>query len=135
MIRLIAIMVVSFLAGLLYGCAFDVIHVKQFPTTMVVQSAKINSFHLDKAVSLSLGTGYSRNLREGTRWNYVGTIPQGDVYKTTDQVLTVEASNIHEAYVVIDASKLMGFYLPTEKSYSPLSDPVELSIAESKSNQ
>lgn len=116
------------LVVLLNACAFDVVHVKQIPTEIVTSQSVKSSFKLEKEVDLNLGTGYSRTLREGTRWNYVGTTPYGDVFKTSDQILTVEASNIHEAYIVVASNKLVGFYLPVEHSYSPLSDPVELSI-------
>ena len=74
--------------------------------------------------------GYSRKLKQGTTWNYVGTVMYGDVYKTNDQILTVEGSNIYEAYIVVSNDKLVGFYLPAEESYSPLSKPKELQLKE-----
>lgn len=57
-------------------------------------------------------------------------IDQGEVYKTNDQILTIEASNIFEAYIVISSNKLFGFYLPVEDTFSPLEHPVELAIDE-----
>jgi hypothetical protein len=50
------------------------------------------------------------------------------MYRSRDQVFTVEASNIHEAYLVISENRLMGFYLPVEGTYSPLTKPIELTI-------
>lgn len=47
----------------------------------------------------------------------VGTDPHGDVYKTEDQILTVEASNVYEAFIVISAGDLVGFYLPVEDAF------------------
>jgi hypothetical protein len=38
------------------------------------------------------------------------------VYATRDRVLTVEASNVHEAYIVVSNGKLVGFFLPVEKT-------------------
>jgi hypothetical protein len=105
-------------AALLAGCPFDVIRVEQTPVTLVASPSPKPSFVLDQDVSIDLGFGYKRALRKGTRWTYVGTIVNGDVYKTTDQVLTVEASNIHEAYIVVEARKLVGFYLPVERTYT-----------------
>jgi len=104
-------------------CAFDVVHVKQVPTQFEAPQAPKNSFELEKEVKVSLGTGYSRVLKKGIRWDFVGTTSYGDVYRSKDQILTVEASNIHEAYLVISSGKLVGFYLPVEKSFSPLGDP------------
>jgi hypothetical protein len=112
----------------LTGCAFDVVHVKQFPANLDSGQAPKNSCVLEKEVNVDLGTGYSRTLRPGTRWDYAGSILQGEVFKTKDQILTVEASHIHEAYIVVSSGKLVGFYLPVEKTFSPLSEPQELSM-------
>jgi hypothetical protein len=105
-------------SALLAGCPFDVIRVEQTPATLVSAPSPKPSFVLEQDVSIDLGFGYKRALRKGTRWTYVGTIASGDVYKTTDQVLTVEASNIHEAYIVVEDRKLVGFYLPVERTYT-----------------
>jgi len=115
-----------FLAILLSSCAFDLVHVKQIPTQIESTHLSKRPFKLEKEVNVSLGTGYSRKLKQGTKWNYVGTISYGDVYKTNDQILTVEGSNIYEAYIVVSSGKLVGFYLPVEQSYSPLSDSKDL---------
>jgi hypothetical protein len=105
---------------LLAGCAFDVIRVEQTPVTLVSGIAAKPAFVLEQDVPISVGYAYKRVLRKGTRWTYLGAIAQGDVYKTGDQVLTVEASNIHEAYIVVENRKLVGFYLPVERTYTPV---------------
>ncbi len=51
---------------------------------------------------------------------------QGDVYKTRDQVLTVEASNVQEAYIVVESGRLVGFYMPVERTFSPFNGRPEL---------
>lgn len=120
--------IVCLLAILLTMCAFDIVHVKQIPVNIESSSSVNSPFQLEKEENISLGTGYSRTLKKGTKWQYVGTVQYGDVFRTSDQILTVEASNIHEAYIVVSAKKLVGFYLPVEHTYSPLSDPVSLTI-------
>ena len=81
---------------------------------------------IEKEINIKLDTGYNRKLKQNTKWNYVGKISYGEVFKTRDQILTVEGSNIYEAYMVISDGKLVGFYLPAEKSYTPLRESVEL---------
>jgi hypothetical protein len=120
---------------LFISCAFDLVHVKQLPTKLDTTQLPKSSFILEKEEKIDLGTGYSRVIKDGTKWDYVGTIENGDVYNTKDQVLTVEASNIHEAYIVISSGKLIGFYLPVEKTFSPLSEFRELKIKEVPINQ
>ncbi len=112
--------------GLLNACPFNVVHVTQLPTVLAVDSTSSPSFVLDKDVDVSLGTGFRRTLRANTRWNYVGTTSYGQVFKTSDQILTVEASHIHEAYIVVSSSLLVGFYLPVERSFSPLEKPIQI---------
>lgn len=106
----------------LNSCAFDIRHVKQVPTEIEPAPTEKSSFEIINEVNFILDSNYSRKLRVGTKWNYVFTIMQGDVFKTKDQILTVEASNIFEAYIVVSSNQLVGFYLPVEKTFSPLED-------------
>ena len=115
---------------LLQACAFDVARVKQIPTQLETSSSTNRSFEMDMEVSVHLDTGYSRVLKKGSRWACVGTIPEGDVYRTKDQILTIEGSNIHEAFIVVKSQNLIGFYLPVERTFSPLSNPIALSTKE-----
>jgi hypothetical protein len=77
---------------------------------------------------VKLSTGYSTTLRANTRWELVGTVPQGEVYRTRDQVVTLEGDHIHEGYVVVKQGALVGFYLPVERTFSPLTEVQPLSI-------
>lgn len=113
---------------ILNACAFDIVHVKQFPTDIILQNDLSDSFTLTKETKVSFGTGYSRVLEKNTNWSLVGSIPEGKVFKTKDQILTVEGSNIFEAYIVLKSDKLKGFYLPVEKTYSPLKKPLPLQV-------
>jgi hypothetical protein len=117
---------------LLHACAFDVIHVRQSPSRIEKCKSNCKSFKLDKELQITLDTGYDRKLRAGVRWDYVGVIPPGEVFKTNDQILTLEGSNIFEAYIVVSSGKLVGFYLPVEKAFSSISEPIELEIIELK---
>jgi len=115
----------------LVSCAFDVIHVKQQPVQFQLGGTQ-SSFYLARAETFPLGTGFTRSLRRGTKWDYVGALSHGGVYRSRDQVFTVEASNIHEAYLVVSEETLVGFYLPVEKTYSPLVKPIALTISPTK---
>lgn len=107
------------------GCALPV---KQIALDTPLQPAAGAAFKLNAEASCSIGTGYSRDLRVGTRWNLVGRIAQGDVYHTTDQVITAEGYNVHEADLVVQADVAVGLYLIVERTYTPFSKPVVLSI-------
>ena len=129
---MLRILIFWFLFASLNGCAFvyDLSRVKQIPTQLESLPLAKGSFELEKEIKFDLDTGYSKVLRRGTRWFYIGTITQGDVFKTNDQIFTVEGSDIHGAYIVIKCLKLVGFYLSVERTFSPLSNPVELLIRE-----
>lgn len=113
---------------LLSGCAFDVIRVEQTPVKIVNTESCKQSFVLTEKADIKLKSGYSRTLNKGTRWHCVGEISQGTVYKSNDQILTVEASNIFEVSIVVSSNSLVGFYLPVEGTFSPLHPPIQLSM-------
>jgi outer membrane lipopolysaccharide assembly protein LptE/RlpB len=126
MYRLMNVLTSCFMITLLASCAFDLVHVKQIPEQLESTQSPQYPFQLERDVNVSLGTGYGRVLKQGTMWHYVGRISSGDVYKTKDQVLTIEASNIYEAYIVVSSGRLVGFYLPVERTFSPVSDSKDL---------
>jgi hypothetical protein len=65
-------------------------------------------------------------IRGNTRWQYVGGLPEGDVYRPTNTVLTIEGRHIHEAYLVLREKTLVGYYLPVEGALSVLETPVQI---------
>jgi len=112
----------------LNGCAFDVLQLQQVPAELQTGSGCADQFTLSEDTKVDAGPGYSRVLKSGTRWECVGVISQGKVYKTKDQILTVEASNIFEANLVVNNQQLIGYYLPVERSFSPLDEPQKLPV-------
>lgn len=110
----------------LAACAFDVLRLDQRPAQLEATPAPGPALVMSRDTEVTAGA-YKRVLRKGTRWMRVGRIAAGDVYQTRDQVLTVEASNMHEAYLVVAAGNLMGFYLPVERTYVP-TEPVALAL-------
>jgi hypothetical protein len=114
------------LAGLLAGCAFDLVQVKQLPTTFTPSTEPGPKLELAQPVKALLGTSYPTLLKPGTRWVQVGTTDQGDVFSTRDQIVTVEASHMHEADIVVSNSLLTGFLLKVERTFAPVTRPVPL---------
>ncbi|MCP3932817.1 MAG: hypothetical protein GY705_27405 [Bacteroidetes bacterium] len=119
--KIFSLLLSAFLAFTCFGCAFDIVHIDQVPVQYEKKNVQRSGFKLQDEVNVSLGTGYSRTLNKGTEWHYVSTISQGDIFKTNDQILTVEGSNIFEAFIVVSDKQLVGFFLPVEETYSPLS--------------
>jgi hypothetical protein len=116
-------------ALLVSGCAFDITDVKWLPAQAQSPASTERAFVLAEEVYISgAPCGYSRTLRPKTRWELSATLAQGDVFRSRDQTLTVECSNVFEAYLVVTAGQLVGFYLPVEKGFVSLSDPIPLPI-------
>ena len=124
--KILAILSILYILIFLGGCAFDLIRLEQIPTNLSATTSCYNFFILSQDINVQLGGGYSRTLKKKTRWDCIGKIPQGDVYKTKDQILTVEASNVFEAYIVVSSNELVGFYLPVEATFSPLDTKIKL---------
>ena len=118
------------IGGLLFSaCAFDLAHVTyKAATFQPTQNATRTVVLSDNLALTSTPCSNSRTLRKTTRWDQVGTIAEGDVLRSKDQVLTLECSNVHEAYLVISGDKLIGFFLPFEKGFVPHSPPIALPI-------
>jgi hypothetical protein len=107
----------------LVSCAPSIV---QQPTQFTPGTGK--TFRLTRPAEVKLSTGYSTTLRANTRWELVGTVPHGEVYRTKDQVVTLEGDHIHEGYVVVNQGALVGFYLPVERTFSPVTEVQPLSI-------
>jgi hypothetical protein len=113
----------------LSGCAFDLAHVTYTAATFQPAQNSTRTIVLSDEVPLTdTPCSYSRTLRKTTRWDQVGTIAEGDVLRSKDQVLTLECSNVHEAYLVMSGDKLIGFFLPFEKGFVPHSPPIALPV-------
>ena len=109
------------------SCAFDVAHVSYHPTDLLPQPQSGKFLTIKKAMKITgAPCGYSRTLQEGSNWDLIGSIPEGNVYKPRDQVLTVECSNVYEAYLVCVSQSLVGFYLPVEQGFVALKKAVDL---------
>ncbi len=89
----------------------------QKPTQLAPAEGK--SFRLGRAAEPSPSEGSATTLRAGTRWELVGVVSQGEVYRTRDQVVTLQGDDIHEGYIVVSQGALVGFYLPVERAFSP----------------
>jgi len=114
----------TLLCMLLCGCASEVVRHE----SALVESAAPARFVVSAPVALRLDSGYERTIAAGTRLVEFGRIPEGRVLKPVSASFTVEGRHIHEAYPVDHAGRLVGFYLPVEKAFSPLSNPVTLSL-------
>lgn len=115
--------VVLLAAAFLAGCASEVVRT---PVTIEVDVAQTTQMLIDKDVDITLDGGYHRTLRSGTTLTRVGKIDQGAIFKPSNTVFTVEGRHVHEAYIVLHKGALVGFYLPVEKAYSPLSRTINI---------
>lgn len=66
-------------------------------------------------------------LKSATRWYKVGSIDKGVVYNTHDQVVIINSFNAYEGYIVVNQGKVVGCYLPTEKTFAA-TKPVTINL-------
>ena len=112
-------------ALLLAGCASE-LKTESAELSPVTPGTATSTLRLDYSVDVRLDSGYSRTLRAGTTWKRIGSIPEGEVWEPVDTVLTVEGRYLHEAYLVVNESRLVGFYLPVEDAFLPLRESLLL---------
>lgn len=81
---------------------------------------------LTKSTKVPNWSGTGNSLFVGTRWDYVGEVSHGRVFRSKDSVFSLQGANSHEAYLVVRDKKLVGFYLPGEKSWSALEPALDI---------
>jgi hypothetical protein len=112
----------------LAACAAEVV---RRPTELTAAPAP-KAYVLGTSVEITLDSKYRRHLGAGTELAEIGSVREGRVLKPVNAVLTVEGAHMHEAYAVVQGDRLVGFYLPVEKSFSPLSQTLPLVLQERK---
>lgn len=113
----------------LLGCA-PMIATAPSSVELAQDGAAAHSIQLLAPAFVRLDTGYTRQLAAHSVWKRVGRLPQGEVYRPVGTIFTIEGRQVHEAYLVLKDNKLVGFYLPGEQNYSPLSTAVPLTLGE-----
>ena len=108
------------------ACAAEVVR-QPGDFTPVAAAAARAEIEITEDVEVPVSRNYNRVLARGSRWQLVGTTPQGRVYRRSDGVFTVEGAHVHEAYLVLAGDRLVGFYLPVEKAFSPTT-PVTIKL-------
>lgn len=117
---------IAILCTTLISCASEV---ARTATQFIPATDSDNRFIVvTKEVTVTPPAGYSRTLKAGSTWKYVGRIPEGAVYRIQDDVFMLEGKHMHEAYCVVSNNELVGFYLAVENAFSPLSSRVPLSL-------
>ena len=71
---------------------------------------------------------HSGKIPDKRLWRYVGSVPEGAVYRPLNATFTVEAKHVHEAYLVLKDTQLVGYYLPVEGTISMFEAPTQLNI-------
>jgi hypothetical protein len=110
-------MLLAAAAGLA-GCAGEVVRTSATLTPdPFVEHARIA---IAREVLIGSPGVFGRALPAGSVWELQGTLPQGRVYKRVNGIFTVEGAHVHEAFIVVSDNRLVGFYLPVERAYSPI---------------
>jgi hypothetical protein len=112
----------------LSACAFNVIYLRRSPTHFEARGSPAPALMLCADSSVELPMGLASPLRHGTIWHVVGTVPEGDVLATGDQVLTIAASDEYEAEPVVNNGGIVGFYLPTTVEFAPAAQAVTVNL-------
>ena len=111
------------------GCASDV---ARMPVEMSAAAQQHKRYVVSAPAEIRLDSGYERAISQGTEFVEVGSIPQGRILKPTQTTFTIEGAHMHEAYPVVQNQRLVGFYLPVERAFSPLSHSTNLILEERK---
>ncbi len=87
------------------------------PSGLVVSAEPSLVYRLSAPVTVSAASAENMLLREGTTWMRTGSIPQGDVFHTQDQVVIVNSFHVFEADIVVKDEKVVGYFNPVGRSF------------------
>lgn len=112
------------------GCSGEVY---RYPAELPIVDRQSETRYVTvQAVSIRFDSGYERTIDSGTEFLGIGVIREGKVLKPVHAVFTIEGAHMHEAYPVLNNGRIVGFYLPVERAFSPLSLSIEWPIEERK---
>lgn len=124
--KLINSIAIVWVALMCVGCAPEIVR-QAIPYVQKTGTPEFSQ--LGKSVKVPNWSGTGNSLFVGTRWDWVGEVSHGRVYRSKDSVFFLQGANSHEAYLVVRDKKLVGFYLPGEKSWSPLEPALEIEFS------
>ena len=116
------------LALFLSGCSAQMV---ELASPMSVVEIDEGLYRLENAVTVKAAHAAPLELRAGTMWRQIGTIAQGSVFDTKDQVVIVNSFDVHEAAVVTNNEKVVGFYLKVAKTFVE-AKPVPISLTKAE---
>jgi len=120
-------LVVAVVSVGLAGCAPEV---TRRPTQMTaVTEQPAGTIEVMHDASVRVGPGYTRTIPHGSLWTSIGRVTEGEVFKPVDRVFTVEGTHVHEAYLVLDGDRVVGFYLPVERAFAPMEGRAETRLS------
>ncbi|MCF6262199.1 MAG: hypothetical protein L3J24_01190 [Xanthomonadales bacterium] len=90
-------------------------------------------FELAESITIKASNANTSKLNTGTEWREIGSIKQGVVFRTKDQIVIVNSFNVHEGYIVVKDSHVVGYYLPVEKTFVE-TKPVLINLVKMEKN-
>lgn len=108
------------------GCAPEIVR-SAIPYVQKTDDKEV--IQLTKSTTIPNYSGAGNKLFVGTRWDHVGEVVHGKVYRSKDSVFFLRGANTHEAYLVIKDKRLVGFYLPGDKAWSVLAPSLDIEFA------
>jgi len=102
--------------------------VRMTAAPLVAATPPVEIYVVEQPVTAAPVGGQSRTLRAGSRWALAGTIAEGMALRPIDGILTAEAKNVHEAYLVVHDTTWVGFWLPYGQSFSAAEAPARIHI-------
>ncbi|KAF3998865.1 hypothetical protein [Glaciimonas immobilis] len=100
------------------------------PITTLTPTKVIQMRTLATRVTLTLDDGYSIMLMEGTRWQYLGKVAPGSVYKPKKGTLMTNDETPKTFDIVTSEKQLLGLYFPAERRYEALPQPLYMVFQE-----
>jgi hypothetical protein len=106
---------------------------ERHPHVPLVAATERTTAQLDADSRISVPETLTRGgWPAGSRWEHVGDIPTGAVYRPLGDVLMLRSSETHEAFAVIRDGRCVGVYLPVPQVFVPSAEGTPFSLVAPK---
>lgn len=113
--RTAAIVAVGIMLG---GCGATVD--KRFSTMEPSQEDGVRSLFIPREMTVTMREGKDKTLKLGSRWDLIGLIEEGEIYRPINQQVVIDEADLGSACLVVTGEELVGFYSPQESAFIPL---------------
>ena len=127
--RFLFLIFAGFLALTLSGCLQT--RFEYHPAELEPQQDRmLRQILVMETVDVELITRQTPRIHAKSRWQMVGRLPLGGVYRPIDTTFTLVDDQVFDAFIIVDeeTSQMKGIFVPLKRSFIQIDPPIQLRL-------